>query len=230
MKKSITAVLLILLALLFVSCDNDKSEEVIATYEKFCQTYVMMAPVTGLFPDTTTAESGDSLAGKEIKSENMKVFLSALHPGKEIEVSTTTTNPTFTKGTIKITGNEKKKTAVVSSDPEAQFSISYKITKDKEPEQKTDEQHFISLNSSMEDNEKVITVSYSLTLDEKVYGSITYSHDGEKFTSATVDGKSVDLRLLNAARLNPTPTVKSDNAETTETVTDTNTSSDTSNT
>ncbi len=228
MKKSITAVLLIILALLFVSCDNDKSEEVIATYEKFCQTYVMMAPVTGLFPDTTTAESGDSLANKAIEKKNMAAFLSALHPGKEIEV--TTTSPTFTKGTIKITGDEKKKTAVVGSDPEAQFSISYKMTKDKETEQKTDELHFISLNSSMEDNEKVITVSYSLTLDEKVYGSITYSHDGEKFTSATVDGKSVDLRLLNAARLDPTPTVKSAKAETTETVTDTNTSSDTSNT
>lgn len=224
MKKSITAVLLILLALLFVSCDNDKSEEVIATYEKFCQTYVMMAPVTGLFPETT-----GSLANKEIKSENMKAFLSALHPGKIIEV--TTEKPAFTKGTITITNDEssKKKTAVVSSDPDAQFSISYKLTKDKETEQKTNEQHFISLSSSMEDNDSVTTVSYSLTLDDKVYGSITYSHDGEKFTSATVDGKSVDLRLLNAARLDPTPTVKSDKTETTENVTSTNTTSDTSN-
>lgn len=209
MKKSLTAVLLILLALLFVSCDNDKSEEVIATYERFCETYLMMAPTSALFPQDEDAELKD----KAIESNNMKAFLSALNPGKVIEV--TTTSPVFTAGHIKNTNTDTKKATLVSSDPVAVFTISYKV----DTKEITDEKHSISLSSSMEEGEKADSVSFSLTIDNKTYGSISYSHDGEKFTMATVDGQNVNLRLLNAARLDPTPTVKSNDADTTETVT-----------
>lgn len=196
MKKSLIAIALILLTLLFVSCNKestDTSEEMVARYEKFCETYMMMSSTTGLFPDKTEP----ALKDIKISAANMKAFLSALNPGKEIEVTTAENELMFMGGIIKIEGDEKNSTATV---PEATFVVSYKVGA---TETKNEAKYTIKLSSTKKTADKTTSVTFSLTINDKVYSSITYSFEGEKFTSATVDGKDVNVRLLNASRLNP---------------------------
>ncbi len=193
MKKSLLVIALVLLSLFFVSCNKesaDKSEEMVARYEKFCETYMMMSSTTGLFPK----ETNKALRDVEISTESMKAFLKDLNPGKEIEV--TTEGLKFDGGSIIIDGDDKKGTATAD---QASFKVSYKI----DTKEVSNEEYKISLNSSKETNEKTASVSFSLTINDKVYSTITYKSEGEKFTSATVDGKEVNVRLLNASRLNP---------------------------
>lgn len=207
MKKSLSVILMILLLLFFVSCEKDKSEEVISTYEKFCKTYMLMTPVTELMP-TTTPESGGSLATVEISQEHMKAFLSAYTRYEIEDITITDEEPLkFKQGIITIDGSETKKTAVIKPDQEAKITVSYKVSGETEgkEEEKSNEEYKIVMNSSIDIGGKNKSVSFALTLNGNVYGTISYTFEGDKFTSASVDGKSVSVRLLNAAHLNPTP-------------------------
>lgn len=196
MKKSLLVIALVLLSLFFVSCNKesaDKSEEMVARYEKFCETYMMMSSTTGLFPK----ETNKALRDVKISTESMKAFLSAYNSGKNIEV-TTEGELKFTGGGITVVTSEKNNSAKV--DPDASFTVSYTVDKVVKENQK----YSIKLNSSFEKGDKETSVSFSLTINDKVYSTIKYKfNDDEKFTSAFVDGEEVSVRLLNASHINP---------------------------
>lgn len=218
MKKSLSVILMILLLLFFVSCEKDKSEEVISTYEKFCKTYMLMTPVTELFP-TTQPGDGGKLGDVAISEEHMKSFLSA-YTRYEIEDITITdeTSLKFKTGIITIEGDATKKTAVIKPDQEAKITVSYKVSGEEEGKEaeKSNEEYKIVMSSSIDIGEKAKSVSFALTLNGNVYGTISYTFEGDKFTSASVDGKKVNVRLLNAAHLNPTPSSAKGDTEITE--------------
>ncbi len=197
MKKSLLVIALVLLSLFFVSCNKesaDKSEEMVARYEKFCETYMMMSSTTGLFPKETKT----ALSGVAISADNMKAFLSAYNSGKNIDI-TTSGELNFTGGSITVDNSSaKKKTAKV--DPDAIFTVSYTVGTVAKENQK----YTIKMSSSYEEGDKETSVSFSLTINDKVYSTITYKfNNDEKFTSAFVDGEEVSVRLLNASHLNP---------------------------
>lgn len=207
MKKSLIAIMLILTALFFISCEKDKSEEVVTTYEKFCETYLLMDPVTNLFP-----KESKTLYNEPISSDHMKAFLAALYPEKGIEVKNDS-SLVFEGGEIKFDGSDTDKIKKAKTNESgAVFIVSYKLS-DKEIE---NEKYTIILTSSIEENENKLSASFYLKINDKDYGTIKYEYNGEKFTSASYNGKSVDVRLLNATHISPSP-ANSDSESGTET-------------
>lgn len=221
MKKILLSLLVLLSLLSFVSCEKDKSEEVISNYENFTETFMMVNPVAGIFP----TETNTALKDTEIDNDSLTAFLSAIHSGKKVTLSSNDNTKTkFDGGYIKIEGkDEKKKTSEISN---ASFTVSYKVD-DTKVENKT---YKISSTATLNESDDKVSFTYSLTINDKTsstmndktYKSISYTYDGEKFTSAKVDGKDVSLRLLNASRLsqylptNDTGSGDTDSSSTTE--------------
>ncbi len=186
MKKILIVLLSVLLALSFISCEKDKSEEVIANYEEFCKVYKIDNTALSLF---SSASTETDLKETSIDTKNLSSFLSALLSSSDITGPSASTN--FTSGSYaKKTEGDTTKVTIT----DAVFKVSYTIG-DKNV---TDEEYKISgtcVTKNPEDGTG--SYDYSLTINGTGY-SITMSGEKGKVTSATVNGKAVDVRLLNS--------------------------------
>ncbi len=187
MKKILIVLLSVLLALSFISCEKDKSEEVIANYEEFCKVYKIDNAALSLF---SSASTETDLSKVTISSNSIPYFLKAVLSSNE-DITGPSGSTNFTSGSY-TNKTEGDTTTVTITD--AVFKVSYKIG-DKNV---TDEEYKISgtcITKNPEDGTG--SYDYSLTINGTGY-SITMSGEKGKVTSATVNGKAVDVRLLNS--------------------------------
>lgn len=205
MKKVLIVLLSVLLALSFVSCESDKSEEIIAVYDEYVRgsnfTWNAYYSFNGLY-DTKDGET--TLNGGTItQTGNVGSLIRIVDDISSLSV----TEAVAKSGTIKVSSEStettyEKKYTFVDCVIDATYD-DYSGEEKKEGEQTT-----FSINGSRsylynyndEDKTKMVswTNCYDFTVGDLSY-KVEYEYDkDDNITSAKVNGKSVDLRLVNA--------------------------------
>ncbi len=211
MKKVLIVLLSVLLALSFVSCESDKSEEIISTYveyiegEKFC--YSVYDSLSELY--TTKKDNGSYSLAKETtifkdttieNTSYISNLVKAVSDINECEIKSATAksgkitceseNPDSTSYKREVSYDSVIVDVVYTDSSEDEQSISLSING-----------KYSYMNTWEKDTYKTLsgTKSHDITVNNKTY-KIELSYNSEKTTSAKVNGKSVDLRLINAGR------------------------------
>jgi hypothetical protein len=193
MKKLSIIILSLVLLFCFVSCEKDKSEEMIANYEAFWKAYKVCNETYYALPKKTTNMSADTdvdyydiqniLTAVDEENSNVEVISSSLEKSGSVTATKEGDKETYTYD-IKIDYKYiKGGTGSVTQEGTLTISGTYEET---ETTSKT-----MSYNSD---------VKCKITINDTTY-EITYYKDYTKtdvFTSATVNGNTVELRLLNA--------------------------------
>ena len=186
MKKVLIALLAVLLLLSFTSCEKDKSEEVIAAYEEFCKAQYVSVYTYGSFdyPD-----SGDvdikSLTKDDVEDYNVYNCLNHLDGTKLYSVDAA-------EGAVK---------GKVSQDEKEVTYTGVKITYYVEGDSAT--KHELTIDGTFKcveetGDSEAMQMESSLTINGKDFAfSFTINNKG-KYTAASVNGKDVNLTLLNS--------------------------------
>lgn len=231
MRKVITILLVVFLALSFVGCEKDKSEEVVKNYEDFMRTHEIENSLSsysyGLPNGVDPTKKGKPANFKE--EDISKELVSALHYDLDnVWIDDTSITIEEVKGQYenyseskttksedgKTTNYEEKNTFKIFD-----LEITYIYTDDNNKKIR----RTITISGEYEDNYKSKSVevegntedSYTETItcsglevDGTSYGNIEYTFEefennnvisAWKLTGATVNGKNVDLRLLEAS-------------------------------
>lgn len=208
MKKLFTILLIVSLVVFsFVGCEKDKSEEVIKNYEDFIKTEKAMTTFVAIANKLSSSPGKTEISAKSISKDDLAdvVFLA----NKE---KITVTEILDAKGTIQSEiNNDEKNESLSASVKVSGIEIKYKYTtsKEKEPKESTLTLNGTLLNNSKsvsgESTEKKANMTFTtsgLVINGTAYKDITFnaliSEEDSKVTSATVDGKTVDIRLINA--------------------------------
>ena len=230
MRKVITILLVVFLALSFVGCEKDKSEEVVKNYEDFMRTHEIENSLYsyGLLDGVDPTKKGKPANFKEEDiSKELVRFLHSDLDNEWIDDSNITIEEvkgqyekysereTTTSEDGKTTNVEGKNTFKIFD-----LEITYIYTDDNNKKIR----RTITISGEYEDNYKSKSVevegntedSYTETItcsglevDGTSYGNIEYTSEAKfennnvisawKLTGATVNGKNVDLRLLEAS-------------------------------
>ena len=229
MRKVITILLVVFLALSFVGCEKDKSEEVVKNYEDFMRTHEIENSLYsyGLLDGVDPTKKGKPANFKEEDiSKELVRFLHSDLDNEWIDDSNITIEEvkgqyekysereTTTSEDGKTTNVEGKNTFKIFD-----LEITYIYTDDNNKKIR----RTITISGEYEDNYKSKSVevegntedSYTETItcsglevDGTSYGNIEYTFEefennnvisARKLTGATVNGKNVDLRLLEAS-------------------------------
>lgn len=204
MKKLFTILLVVFLVVFsFVGCEKDKSEEVIQNYEDFEKTKSAMFILGAVSKDLSSSEKTE-LSKEKITTDTLSDVLYTVEHERK-----TVTEVLDAKGTIFSEGKVEKGVTSAS----VKFSgveIKYKYTTDEEKEPK---EGILTLSGTIAYDIKAVSqesteIHYSyrtsgLAINGVSYKDITLEQsmnkDGFKTTSATVGGKAVDVRLINAS-------------------------------
>ncbi len=189
MKKVLIAMLAVLLLLSFTSCEKDKSEEVIAALEDFYKTgnRLLSAMAVMEIPDDETVNYEYTDATTDVSDSYLHAFLYNICDVKKEVASIESVSG-------KVTGTQK---SGVSSD--LTFSdvvVKYKLADDETV-------YEFTLNGTCKGSiekkgeTEIESREFSLTVNGTQY-SWSYTMKNEKFTAASANGKSVDVRLLNS--------------------------------
>ena len=230
MRKVITILLVVFLALSFVGCEKDKSEEVVKNYEDFMRTHEIENSLYsyGLLNGVDPTKKGKPANFKE--EDISKELVSALHYDLDnVWIDDTSITIEEVKGQYEkyseretTTSEDGKTTNVEGKNTFKIFDleITYIYTDDNNKKIR----RTITISGEYEDNYKSKSVevegntedSYTETItcsglevDGTSYGNIEYTSEAKfennnvisawKLTGATVNGKNVDLRLLEAS-------------------------------
>ena len=196
MKKLSIILLVLVMLLAFVSCDKDKSGEVVAVYEEFMNTYTTCYRVAKLLGDDTVSP---------ISVENDENFVLTINTINNSDIKVT--EITEQSGSVTESAGEN------TNDVDAEYkniSIKYKYTEGSDTTVKegiltvsgTYKHQYNATSASLSrgtgSNE---SVSYVLTINGKQY-KLSYFKDINKgYTTASVNGKDVELRLLNVKQI-----------------------------
>ncbi len=197
MKKLSIIILSLILLFCFVSCEKDKSEEMIANYEAFMKAYKVCYETWYALPKTTTADmSTDETVGKEKVQDILNAIDSENSNIEVIDATDHSTCPITKSGSVTVTKDENKKTYTYN------ITINYSYIKNLTVLADT-----LTISGTYEETETTSKASVynsdvkcKITINGTTY-EITYYQDytrSDKFTSATVNGNTVELRLLNA--------------------------------
>ena len=183
-----------LLAFSFVSCEKDKSGDMITNYENFAvalrgglNTYYLFYKAL----DDVSEEVNVNLEGIHVYDADD--FVENYLANKNIYFDDSGIN--FTAGTITGTKNDTTKNYTFTN---AKFNVKY--TEGEGSEEKELEFTINGTYDESEDEEaNTESFAYNFTANDKTYNiSYTLSANPERFTSAKVNGNNVELRLLNA--------------------------------
>ena len=193
MKKLSIIILSLVLLFCFVSCEKDKSEEMIANYEAFWKAYKVCYETYYALPKKTTNMSDDTdvdyydiqniLTAVDEENSNVEVISSSLEKSGSVTATKEGDKETYTYD-IKIDYKYiKGGTGSVTQEGTLTISGTYEETEttSKAMSYNTDVKCKITINGT----------PYEITY----YKGYTKS---DVFTSATVNGNTVELRLLNA--------------------------------
>ncbi len=196
MRKVMTALLAFLLIFSFASCEKDKSEDTIATYEKFITSKKTLSKLNGLFvaqsSGATVSDFSAEIGQDDVVTEGLSALLKALD-AKYAKISSITAE-NATTGNLALSFNGTKETLTFGN-----ISIAFKYTVEGATEEITDK---LTLNGTMvleivsSRGDGGMKYTYDLTINGKAY-RLSYEYDGGKYKSAAVDGKDIDLTLLN---------------------------------
>lgn len=193
MKKVSIIFLVLVMLLAFVSCDKDKSGEMVATYEEFMNTYnscykvAMLLGKKAVSPISVSNDENFALTINTINNSDIKVTEITEQSGSVTESAGENTNDVdaeYKNISIKYKYTEGSDTTVKEGilTVSGTYKHQYNATS-------------ASLSRGTGSNE---SVSYVLTINGKQY-KLSYFKDINKgYTSASVNGKDVELRLLNA--------------------------------
>lgn len=173
MKKVLIVLLSVLLLVSFVSCEKDKSEEIIKNLEDFYTAKNICENAAKIL--TESAYTGESLAKDKIEHDGLMDCLNALDLDPEVtEITNATGSATFTDG-VK-TYNDIVVTYTKSDGSDYDLSFSGKF------DGSTTDKYSYEL--------KVAGTDYSV--------SWTYDNSTGKYATASVNGNDVEVRLLNS--------------------------------
>ncbi len=203
MKKVLIVLLSVLLALSFVSCEKDKSEEIIANYEAFVKTCPKAeAAVTTLSFNTSwyseTGKIDNSFSDTSLSEDDYWYVATLINNLEDNNIySSEIVSATLKSGNLTGQRNlETKETDVTASD--VVLEVTYKPDASSD---KTETAEF-KMNGDYKkcNNDDYNEMKCDLTVNGIKY-NIAYKvvkGDNPKYTSAAVDGKDVEIRLLNA--------------------------------
>mgnify|MGYP006913124327 FL=1 len=206
MKKLFTILLVVFLVVFsFVGCEKDKSEEVIKNYEDFEKTKGAMSKIASF--SSLGGGKETELTAEKIDTNTLTSLVSSIENETRI-----VTEVVSAKGTIL---NDSKTEGVISYSTSTEIKgleIKYKYTTANAKEAKEgsltmsgtssfDVKAVDEKTTEMRGTQKVS----GLVINGTSYKDITFELSGNMasskttYTSATVGGKAVDVRLLNAS-------------------------------
>jgi len=199
MKKLSIVLLCVLLAFSFVSCEKDKSEDMVTTYENFCAGWRDADETYDLFYTALEAASEDiniDLAATSTAVKGVSNYVKDYLGNENITVDNSETVK-FTEG--KITGT-KNTTSASLTFKDAKFKVSYH--ENAKGWASTTTLEFLingTYEYSLDEEAKTESFAYNFTVNEKTY-NVSYTENSEtnRYISAKVNGKDVEVRLLNA--------------------------------
>lgn len=207
MKKLFTILLVVFLVVFsFVGCEKDKSEEVIKNYEDFMKTRDAMSISSMVLGSLASGEKTE-LTAEKIDTAKLTSLVSSIENETRI-----VTEIVSAKGTIL---NDTKTEGITSYSTSTEIKgleIKYKYTTADAKEAK---EGSLTMNGTFSFDVKAVdekgpemrgTQKVSgLVINGTSYKDITFEISGTMasskttYTSATVGGKAVDVRLLNAS-------------------------------
>ena len=191
MKKLFIVLLATMLVFSLTSC-KDKSEEVIETYEKFCSTVTLGDRVMKTFDDPVDFDTNTTAADPNLINLSRIIGLSS---GSVVDVKSIDSKA----GKVEVVSNDdSSKTTITWKN----VVIAYKYTEGSDNTEK-DGKLTISGSYGWEELSKrgepvPTTYRYSFTINSTSYSADYTQDEGYKYTDANVNGKGVNLRILNA--------------------------------
>ncbi len=203
----------VLLALSFVSCESDKSEEIIAVYDEYVRGNRFAQGAYYSLDDLATYEKDGYIYYNDETTLSDNDITNRSYVGNLIRIvdgikSLSVTNAVAKSGTIKVSSEEKETTyemKITFTD----CVIDAIYTDNSGEEAKEGEKTTLKINGTYSclyqydeegKNRLSTTYSYNFTVGDVSYKvERTYDKNGT-YTSAKVNGKSVDLRLINAGK------------------------------
>lgn len=191
MKKTLLIMLAVLLLFSFVSC-KDSSEEIIAVYEEYKTTESIVEAAYDLIGFASATVSGDTVDYTVVERDINPLDLDSLLESLGIE---TENSGISVESGGKIEGTYK--TGIID--------LEFKNIEIKYTASGIDEKQTLKLSGTYkyevtgESGNSVKSTDYNFKLNGKEY-SLSYSMNGaDKYTKAIVNGKNVELRLLNSS-------------------------------
>ena len=186
MKKISIILLALLMLLAFVSCDKDKSGDMINTYEEFVKAYNNCLEIPTYFAKDGKIEASD------IGNWELRMLVHTLN-GSYIGV---TSLEVADGSSTTLTTSEDKNTKTYTFN---NISITYKYTEGEEDTTEKDGTYTLTGTYVVTDSaDKGSSYSFDITVNSETKCKIAYSKDAKgAFTSASVNGTDVELRLLN---------------------------------
>ena len=192
MKKLFIVLLAVMLVFSLTSC-KDKSEEMIEIYEKFCSTVTLGDRVMKTFDDPVDFDTDTTTK----LNENDISAIIGLSSGSVVDVKSIDSKA----GKVKVVSNDdSSKTTITWKN----VVIAYKYTEGSDNTEK-DGKLTISGSYGWEELSKrgepvPTTYRYSFTINSTSYSADYTQDEGYKYTDANVNGKGVNLRILNAGK------------------------------
>ena len=185
MKKISIILLALLMLLAFVSCDKDKSGDMINAYEEFVKAYN-----NGLEVRTNFAKDG-KIETSDISDWELGSIIYTLN-GSDIDVKSL---EVADGSSTTLTTSEDKNTKTYTFN---NISITYKYTEGEDTTEKDGTYTLTGTYVVTDSADKGSSYSFDITINSETKCKIAYSKDAKgAFTSASVNGTDVELRLLN---------------------------------
>ncbi len=205
MRKIAIVLCAVLLVLSMTSCQKDKSEEIISTYVEFKEGRSLSNSAywafDGLYTWTDNKVDKTLTDGEEVTN--------TYYPGRILEITNGLRNYEITKAVTKsgkITGTKKGEADSFSETlifKDAVIEVTYTDKSGKV--EKKDQKATLTINGTnsygwaRNTETNISTSSNDFTVNNKTYKvTIVYDNNTSKCTSATVNGKNVNLTLVNS--------------------------------
>ena len=187
MKKVLIALLAVLLLLSFTSCEKDKSEEVIAAYEEYCKVCSVGSWAYASFKYPESGSVNFTSLTKDNISENQLSYCLDYLDGSwldKVDAVEGSVTGTYSKTDADITFKGVKITYYVEGDSTTKHELTidgtFKFTQ----------------NTDMTTGK----VEANMTINGNAF-AFSYTVENSKYTAASVNGKSVDVRILNSQQI-----------------------------
>ena len=211
MKKISIIMLSLILLFCFVSCEKDKSGEMIENYEAFVKAYKVCNYTFNALPNRSSSSSASTSGVTNVAEKYSEViddYLSALYSTIHEDSNITITKITDGSGTYEYAYDDNTEEKVLNLTVTYNNVVLKYTYTDANGTEKNDGEMKISTgtykrktssidSSSKGDGISLYDVKCNMTIDGTTY-EITYTKKGSTFTSATVNGNEVEVRLLNA--------------------------------
>lgn len=207
MRKITIVLIAVLLVLSMTSCQKDKSEEIISTYVEFKEGlifgYGAYQSFSGLYTWDDPEVDKTLIDGEKItETYNLVRVLGISDDLKSIEITAAVTKSGKITGTKTEITNLSSRTLIFK---DAVIEVTY--TDYSGEEEKKDQKVTVTVNGTYswgltlnpEAKSSISSYSFDFTVNNKTYKVTTvYDNIASKITSATVNGKDVNLTLVNS--------------------------------